>query len=124
MGGFQLWANLPAARKMMPPRYREVKREQIPEVDTGGGAVIRVICGAVEGIRGPVQDIVTDPSYLDVRLQPESRFIHPTPPGHTVFAYLIGGRVRCGTELDRQPRRTGARRFARRGGLLGWKTRI
>ena len=25
MGGFQLWANLPAARKMMAPRYREVK---------------------------------------------------------------------------------------------------
>ena len=96
MGGFQLWANLPAARKMMPPRYREVHREQIPEVDTGGGAVIRVICGAVEGTRGPVQDIVTDPSYLDVRMQPESRFVHPTPPGHTVFAYFIGGRARCG----------------------------
>ena len=24
MGGFQLWANLPAARKMMAPRYRDV----------------------------------------------------------------------------------------------------
>jgi redox-sensitive bicupin YhaK (pirin superfamily) len=32
MWGFQLWANLPAAEKMMAPRYRDVKSEQIPEV--------------------------------------------------------------------------------------------
>jgi redox-sensitive bicupin YhaK (pirin superfamily) len=112
MGGFQLWANLPAGRKMMPPRYREVKREQIPEVDTGGGAVIRVICGEVPGARGPVRDAVIDPSYLDVRMQPESRFVHPTPPGHTVFAYFIGGRAWCGelsdppTEWDGRERET------------------
>jgi redox-sensitive bicupin YhaK (pirin superfamily) len=31
MGGFQLWANLPANHKMMDPRYREVKAEQTPE---------------------------------------------------------------------------------------------
>ncbi|UCF86517.1 MAG: pirin family protein [Nitrospiraceae bacterium] len=30
MWGFQLWANLPASRKMMNPRYRDVKSEQIP----------------------------------------------------------------------------------------------
>jgi redox-sensitive bicupin YhaK (pirin superfamily) len=31
MWGFQLWANLPASHKMMDPRYRDVKRNQIPE---------------------------------------------------------------------------------------------
>src|SRR5437764_458730 len=30
MWGFQLWANLPASHKMMEPRYREVKRDDIP----------------------------------------------------------------------------------------------
>ena len=25
MGGFQLWANLPASHKMMDPRYRDIK---------------------------------------------------------------------------------------------------
>ncbi|MBU4139005.1 MAG: pirin family protein, partial [Euryarchaeota archaeon] len=34
MGGFQLWVNLPSTHKMMEPRYREVKNEQIPEVLT------------------------------------------------------------------------------------------
>jgi redox-sensitive bicupin YhaK (pirin superfamily) len=32
MYGFQLWANLPAANKMMAPRYRGVRSGEIPEV--------------------------------------------------------------------------------------------
>ena len=35
MGGFQVWANLPASRKMMEPRYREVFSRDIPEVVNG-----------------------------------------------------------------------------------------
>src|SRR5512139_3972643 len=66
MGGFQLWANLPASHKMMDPRYRDVKSSQIPEVALDGGVRARVICGEVAGVRGPVHDIVTDPEYLDV----------------------------------------------------------
>src|SRR5512140_1636441 len=41
MGGFQLWANLPASHKMMEPRYRDVKRDQIPLVQVKGGASVR-----------------------------------------------------------------------------------
>src|SRR5512145_3088334 len=40
MGGFQLWANLPASHKMMEPRYRDVKSSQIPELRTAGGATL------------------------------------------------------------------------------------
>ena len=91
MGGFQLWANLPASHKMMAPRYRDVAAAQIPAVTTKAGATVRVICGEVQGVRGPVGDIVTDPEYLDVTVPPGSEFTHPTPPGHTVFAYVIEG---------------------------------
>ena len=45
MGGFQLWANLPKSHKMMDPRYREVKKKEIPEVTLDGGTRVRVICG-------------------------------------------------------------------------------
>ncbi|MFZ2445650.1 MAG: pirin family protein [Syntrophobacteraceae bacterium] len=90
MWGFQLWANLPASHKMMEPRYRDVKAAQIPEADRDG-ARIKIICGSVDGVRGPVQDIVTDPEYLDVTLSPGGRFVHPVPRGHNVFAYVIGG---------------------------------
>ncbi len=92
MEGFQLWANLPRSRKMMEPRYRDIKSSQVPEVVTKSGAKIKVICGTVEGIQGPVRDIVIEPEYLDVTVPALSEFVHMTPRGHTVFAYVIGGK--------------------------------
>ena len=91
MGGFQLWANLPASHKMMTPRYRGLTRDEIPEVSTGRSVTVRVICGEVKGTKGPVRDIVTDPEYLDVNLPAHSEFIHPAKQGHTAFAYVIAG---------------------------------
>jgi redox-sensitive bicupin YhaK (pirin superfamily) len=91
MYGFQLWANLPSADKMMGPRYRDIHSGQIPEIKLPNGAVIKVIAGEVAGIKGPVGDIVIDPEYLDVTLPENSRFTHPTKQGHTVFAYVIEG---------------------------------
>jgi quercetin 2,3-dioxygenase len=94
MGGFQLWVNLPASHKMMDPRYRDVKSNQIPEISTSNGVMIRVISGQVEGTQGPVRDIVTDPEYLDLTIPAKTEFIHPTKPGHTVLAYIIDGKAR------------------------------
>jgi redox-sensitive bicupin YhaK (pirin superfamily) len=91
MGGFQLWANLPASHKMMAPRYQEVKSATIPEVKADGGAKVRVICGKVVGATGPVRDIVTDPEYLDVSLPAGGSFHHSVPAGRTVFAYVVEG---------------------------------
>jgi redox-sensitive bicupin YhaK (pirin superfamily) len=93
MGGFQLWANLPASHKMMDPRYRDVKNFQIPEVSLKNGITIRVISGEIGGTKGPVSDIVIDPEYLDVSVPPKSEFIHSTKLGHTVFAYVIEGKA-------------------------------
>ena len=92
MWGFQLWANLPASHKMMDPRYREVKSGHIPEVILGNGAKIKVICGEVDGKKGPVQDVVIDPQYLDIAVPPGSEFVHPVKRGHTAFAYIIDGK--------------------------------
>jgi hypothetical protein len=92
MYGFQLWANLPAASKMMEPRYRGIASSEIPEVTDAGGAAIKVIAGSVGGVVGPVRDVVTSPEYLDVNLPPGKSFTHPTPRGHTAFAYVIGGK--------------------------------
>jgi quercetin 2,3-dioxygenase len=98
MGGFQLWANLPARDKMMDPRYRDITRKDIPVVETGDGARVRVLCGEVDGTRGPVRDVVIDPLYIDVEMRPGARFAMPTPVGHTVFAYVFQGRVRLGEQ--------------------------
>jgi redox-sensitive bicupin YhaK (pirin superfamily) len=91
MGGFQLWANLPASNKMMDPRYRDVTASTIPVVKTKDGAEVRIIAGRVEGTSGPVADVVTQPEYLDVSVPAGAGFRHGVPPGHTVFAYVIEG---------------------------------
>ncbi|MBU0680949.1 MAG: pirin family protein [Proteobacteria bacterium] len=91
MYGFQLWANLPADSKMMNPRYRDVTSAQIPVVTLANKTKIKIVAGEVNGIKGPVGDIVIEPEYLDITVPPYSAFRHPTKKGHTVFAYIIGG---------------------------------
>ncbi len=90
--GYQLWANLPATHKMMEPRYRGVESAQIPEVRSDSGAAVKIVCGTVYGVSGPVKEIVTDPEYMDVSVPPGAAFVHPVKPGHTVFAYVIEGK--------------------------------
>ncbi len=100
MHGFQLWANLPRANKMMNPRYQDVKSEQIPVVTLEGGVTVRVVCGEVAGVRGPVENIVIDPQYLDITVPAKTHFIFPTPPAYTVFAYIIDGKATFCDEQD------------------------
>lgn len=89
--GFQLWANLPASQKMMPPRYRDVKKETIPEITLDNGTRIKIISGTGHGTQGPVRDIVIDPEYMDVTIPSNSAFTHQVKTGHTVVAYIIEG---------------------------------
>jgi redox-sensitive bicupin YhaK (pirin superfamily) len=91
MWGFQLWANLPASHKMMDPRYREVRSNQVPETVLDSGVKVRIICGDVNGITGPVEDIVIDPEYLDITVPSGSSFEYTVKRGYTVFAYVIEG---------------------------------
>jgi redox-sensitive bicupin YhaK (pirin superfamily) len=62
-------------------------------VKTPTGATVKVIAGVVGDVIGPVRDVVTSPEYLDVSLPAGATFSHPTKRGHTVFAYVIGGRA-------------------------------
>jgi redox-sensitive bicupin YhaK (pirin superfamily) len=77
---------------MMEPRYQEIKSSRIPEILMGKGLKVRIICGDVSGVEGPVNGIVTDPEYLDVTVPAEEKFSHITFPGYTVFAYVIEGK--------------------------------
>ncbi|MBW1913807.1 MAG: pirin family protein [Deltaproteobacteria bacterium] len=91
MMGFQLWVNLPASHKMMNPRYRDIKKDQVPEILLDNGAKIRIISGEVGGVRGVVQDIVVDIQYLDIELEQFAELLHPVRDGHKVFAYIFEG---------------------------------
>jgi redox-sensitive bicupin YhaK (pirin superfamily) len=98
MYGFQLWANLPASHKMMAPRYREIKATEIPEVAEENGVRIKVICGTVQDVSGPVKEIVTDPEYLDITVPANSTYTHTVKKGFTVILYVFDGEGMFGEE--------------------------
>jgi len=98
MGGFQLWVNLPRDKKMMDPRYQEIQSNAIPVLSPRKDINIRVIAGRVNGIDGPVREIMADPEFLDISLGPDTFFTHPVQPGYTAFAYVIGGEGTFDTE--------------------------
>jgi hypothetical protein len=97
--GFQLWVNLPAALKMSPPRYQEVRADQIP-MSTQNGATIRMVAGEINGVHGPVREIAADPLYMEVKLAPGEFFELGIPAGHTAFAYIFEGRAQFGLASD------------------------
>ncbi len=96
MHGFQLWTNLPATSKMMPPRYQGFTAREMPETRPNKGCRIRVIAGTLYGITGPVTGIVTDPLYCDCTLERGGTFQHDTAEGDTVLVYGIDGHGEIG----------------------------
>src|SRR5271155_4767539 len=52
--GIQLWVNLPAAQKWVPPRYQDIGRDRITLLSSAdGGSLVRVIAGRVGEHAGP-----------------------------------------------------------------------
>jgi quercetin 2,3-dioxygenase len=93
--GLQLWVNLPAARKMMRPRYQDLGASDVPGVELGG-ARARVIAGLAGGATGPVDGIVTRPTLLDLAWPATARVRLPLPPQQTVLIYGLDGALRVG----------------------------
>ena len=91
MHGFQLWANLPASRKMTAPRYQDIAAAEIPELTDDDGTHVRVVCGDFRGTRGPVEGIAADPSYLDISVPAGQRKSIPVELGRHAFAYIFDG---------------------------------
>jgi len=87
--GFQLWVNLPAADKMMAPRYQEFLAKQIPQV-AEDGAVVRVIAGAHQGTAGPVETH-SPVGYLHVTLDPGADVTVAAPSDQTALVYTFAG---------------------------------
>ena len=98
VAGFQLWVNLPAKQKMSAPRYQNIHAREIPVIEREHGGVIRVIAGTVDGISGPITEIVAEPTYLDVTLSAGGSLLLSTPRGHSAFAYLFEGQARFGAD--------------------------
>jgi len=96
MQGFQLWVNLPAKDKMTAPRYQDIAPERIPEITLAPGVKARVIVGEQAGVRGPVDNIATDPLYLDLHLDAGASAQIDVPEAHNAFVYIYEGVAKVG----------------------------
>jgi len=98
MHGLQLWVNLPAKHKMMEPRYRGILKNDVPVIETPD-AEVRIIAGTFLNVKGPVHDLMTEITYLDVKIAKGKVFSHNTTPGKTCFCFVIEGKITAdGTE--------------------------
>ena len=92
MRGFQLWINLPAADKLSEPSYQDIAPEAIPtHMETG--VRVRVLAGEHAGVRGPIDDSLTQVQYLDVALDAGAQFTREraAEASHVAFIYVFEG---------------------------------
>jgi redox-sensitive bicupin YhaK (pirin superfamily) len=90
MLGTQLWVNLPAKDKMTAPKYRDIKAADIPVIEEKGYTV-RLIAGTYGGIKGPMEEIAVQPTYMDVEIEPTGEFSLDVSSDDTLFVYIVRG---------------------------------
>jgi quercetin 2,3-dioxygenase len=96
MRGFQLWLNLPAREKMTAPKYQEFGPERIPVATPARGVTVKVIAGKVNGTTGPIAQPATDPTYLDLALEPGATFTQSLSTDYAAFLYVFEGSLQVG----------------------------
>jgi len=93
MHGFQLWVNLPAAKKMIDPRYQGYEAEEMATVRLTKGGHIRVVAGVVHGAKGPVE--TTSPmTYAHAVLEVGDVVEWLPEEGHTALIHVFDGEAR------------------------------
>ncbi len=99
----QLWVNLPASAKSVPPRYQTIVDAQIPVLGLPGGAgQVRLIAGEWQGQRGPA-DTHTPLWVWDVALALGAEVDFPVPAGWNVVVALLHGELDVGASQTMGP---------------------
>ena len=96
--GFQLWVNLPSAKKMIAPAYQNIESGEVMLLTSpDGGALVRVIAGELAGHRGP--GVTQTPITMShVTLSPGATITIPWEPSYNALAYGISGDGAVGAE--------------------------
>ncbi len=103
--GIQLWVNLPAREKMIPPAYQSLEAGDVALVASPDAtSLVRVVAGSVGAHRGP-GSTHTPMTMAHVTLTPGAELDLPWDPGFNALAYVLSGRGYVGSE--RRPVSTG-----------------
>ena len=96
--GLQLWVNLPKAEKWAPPRYQDLRGNEVRLLTTpDAGALVRVIAGELAGERGP-GDTYTPMTMVHATLAAGARLDLPWDPAFNALAYALAGAGTVGPE--------------------------
>ncbi|MGI8769690.1 MAG: pirin family protein [Propionibacteriaceae bacterium] len=99
--GFQLWVNLPKASKWLPPHYQDLRA-----VDVGlgtspdAGALIRVIAGEVDQIKGP-GSTYTPITMVHATVSPGAQMTIPWRTDFNAVVYVMNGSGHVGRNRAR-----------------------
>ena len=96
--GFQLWVNLPAAKKWAPPAYQDLRASEVKLLAShDGGALLRVIAGEVSGHQGPGRT-QTPISLIHATISPGAELRLPWNPEYNALVYTLSGKGFMGNE--------------------------
>ncbi len=89
--GFQLWVNLPAAQKMVPPRYQDTPSDAMPTIALPNGAGhVKVIAGQSQG-QEAVIETRTPILFVHATLGAGGTMKQTVPTDHNGFLYTVKG---------------------------------
>jgi len=94
--GIQLWVNLPAKDKMVPPRYQNLEAADVTLLTSDdAGALVRVIAGAIAGHRGP-GNTYTPIVMAHATIAAGARLVTPWPSDFNALGYVLAGSGQAG----------------------------
>lgn len=98
--GVQLWLNLPAKDKMVPPDYHSIKNSEIEEIEIEKGK-LRLLAGEFEGRKGYLSKYLPL-DYYDLHLNSNGSIILHTESERSVMVFTLLGDAYIGGELVKE----------------------
>ncbi len=98
--GVQLWLNLPAKDKMVPPVYHSIRNSEIEEIELENGK-LRLLAGEYEGRKGYISKYLPL-DYYDIHLNSNASTIVKTNSESSVMVFTLLGDAYIGDELVKE----------------------
>ena len=100
MLGVQLWLNLPAKDKMVPPAYKSIKNSEIQEITLDNGK-LRLLAGEYNGTTG-YKSKYLPLDYYDIHLKPNSSIVLDTDSNRSIMMFTLLGDAYISGELIKE----------------------
>lgn len=94
--GMQLFVNLRAEHKGIPPRAFHLDAEDVPVVSPVDGAVVRVVLGTSDGVASPLTGLAEPVGLLDIELAPHTALERELEAAERAVVLVHRGEVAVG----------------------------